>query len=43
METFGRAAARIAVAGALILSLIGIVHAAGALRDRAVRRLWHGL
>ena len=31
METFGRAAARIAVAGALILSLIGIVHAAGAL------------
>ncbi len=31
METFGRACARIAVAGALILSLIGIVHAAGAL------------
>ena len=31
METFGRAAARIAVAGALVLSMIGIVHAAGAL------------
>ena len=31
METFGRAAARIAVAGALILSMIGIGHAAGAL------------
>ena len=31
METFGRAAARIAVAGALVLSMIGLVHAAGAL------------
>ena len=31
METFGRAFARIAVAGALVLSAIGLVHAAGAL------------
>ena len=31
METFGWAAARMAVAGALVLSMIGIVHAAGAL------------
>ena len=31
METFGRAFARIAVAGALVVSAIGLVHAAGAL------------
>jgi hypothetical protein len=31
METFGRACARVALAGAFILSLIGLVHAAGAL------------
>lgn len=31
METFGRACVRVALAAALILSLIGIVHAAGAL------------
>jgi hypothetical protein len=31
MEIFGRAAARIAVAGALVLSMLGLVHAAGAL------------
>jgi hypothetical protein len=31
METFGRAAARIAAAGALVLSMIGLVHSAGAL------------
>jgi uncharacterized protein DUF4189 len=31
METFGRAFARIAVAGALVVSAIGAVHAAGAL------------
>jgi hypothetical protein len=31
METFGLACARMALAGAFILSLIGLVHAAGAL------------
>ena len=31
MVTFGRACARMALAGAFVLSLIGVVHAAGAL------------
>jgi hypothetical protein len=31
MTTFGRSCARVALAGALVLSAIGIVHAAGAL------------
>ncbi|MBX9777134.1 MAG: DUF4189 domain-containing protein [Xanthobacteraceae bacterium] len=31
MATFGRAAARIAVAGAFVLAMVGLVHAAGAL------------